>query len=179
MQSGIFAMAVRIRTLTERQRERESLFSREEDAEMRRNIGLEIKRTKGMPEEDAREGDVGQVLETPNENEIAREPRHAKTTCLMVSLVRKKVQTRPQSRAHSDRIFLPSTILSPSLSPSEFSFTSSLKCISFLVLKTTTPFIISTLCAERFVPASCPSILPRRTDRVNESPTYIKPIVDY
>lgn len=33
---------------------------------------------------------VRQVLKAPNENEIVRGPRHAKTTCLMVSLVRKK-----------------------------------------------------------------------------------------
>lgn len=58
----------------------------------------------------------------PNENENVREPRHAKTTCLMVSLVRKKGKHgRTESGALSDRIFPSSTALS------EFSFTVPLK----------------------------------------------------
>lgn len=58
---------------------------------------------------------VGQVLEAPNENEIVRGARRAKTTCLMVSLVRKKGKHGRGSGALSDRIFLPSTTLSFSL----------------------------------------------------------------
>lgn len=74
-----------------------------------------------------------QVPQDQTKMRSVREPRHTKTTCLMVSLVRKKGK---YETAHggvelfSDRIFPPSTALS------EFSFTSlPLKpaYISFLV----------------------------------------------